>query len=150
MGSCMYYLKATFASPREAQKAIPKIKEYIEINGKASEYWDEHRDDEDILERMAPLIEKYAITLTPKVVARSVNCGKNNAYAGALMPSEAEVSYGEGTVIVISVEEWHMASWDHHVAAMAFYFGAIEAEWISEEDFDMVDYLLGTENYPDR
>jgi len=146
MGSCYYYLRASFKSPL-TRKQSHNIKSFLIEVSKAEDFWQDNRGTDPSV--FWPKFNKLFPDASRYLVSQNINttngdCNNNIAgcleagwtnqiedYVNAIQAGQTEVHY--------SAEVWHLCSWEPLAKWFKKEFGATKATWFSEEDRYILD-----------
>lgn len=139
MGEATYFAGIKFNNHKEAEDKLPKIEFFLKRMSEAGDRWQDTRgggkeaDDK----RRTEFPEVYEI-LKLEVPEEGLWGKDYSNYCAGLLDSP----YGELNDFVIFVRNekvyfkgtvWHFADWQPLMKAMKEYFGAIEANYVSDE-----------------
>jgi hypothetical protein len=139
MGEAVYYLKARFKDSKALDKAMPKIQKFLTQTGEAQDYWQKNRSG-DKTKFWAGFRKQFP--LTTKFLGTAAGGDHNNNLAGVLsfgQDGELKVSDRDPAVLKYNEMTWHFANWDGLAIYLCTEYGALRAEWISDEYADPSD-----------
>ena len=159
MGNATYYLKAKFPSMESLSTALPEIIAFILEGIKAEKWWEEHRTLESKGDRelfwlqfrpQFPTVYHYlqyagfADGDCNSALSNIINFGNDETVAtdffDDLYPNNSVACFNK-PLFMYNAYVWHLAVWDYFCDYLELKFGAISAEYLSDEDIDPYDLL---------
>lgn len=138
MGECKYEMKLVYGSAEDAQKALPKVKEFVDELNALYDLWQNNRNKSHSSVEAANQVAKFLNDSHPKIFSqmgltelepdRGLNCYSGNIAAGATFDIEQQDEY-----ILLSAVVWHCSDWTRHAQAMVKHYGALKA-YIRDEE----------------
>lgn len=141
MGEAIYYMKAVWNTPPEAEEAKPKVEEFLNRMHQAEDMWRETRNEGDHQAAYEALKSQFpevfeVLHITPPGDPGHYDWRGLNFLAGLLdSPYDEECWEIEhfDNEVRFSGEVWHFANWDPLAGALKETFGAKLSGWVSDE-----------------